>query len=254
MSAMVTFPNIRRLFLPDPGYVILDCDLSGADAQVVAWDSNDKDLKKAFRAGLDVHTYNMESMDGKQDKDDPSFGKRRNDFKRAVHGTNYGASARTIAITLGWTIARATDFQERWFRLHPNIRDWHSRIEFDLQTKRQVSNAFGYNITYFDRPDNLLPQALAWVPQSTVAIVTARASIALKRHCPWVELLLQVHDSLVFQIPLHRFNPSSLATLRTIMDVAVPYADPLHIPWGLAASSRSWGQCKKYTWEGKEAA
>lgn len=250
--SLIHFPNVRKLFRPDPGYVMLDCDLSGADAQVVAWEADDKELKAAFRSGLEIHDYNMEQMDGKQDPQAPGYKQKRNDFKRAVHGTNYGAAARTIAVTLGWTIARAEDFQQRWFRLHPQIRAWHQRVEFDVQTSRRVRNRFGYDITYFDRPDNLLPQALAWVPQSTVAIVTSRAAINLRKYIPWAELLLQVHDSLVFQIPVHRWNPSSLATLRITMEVSVPYPDPLTIPFGLAASSKSWGDVKKYSWEGVE--
>ncbi len=246
------FPNVRELFCPDPGYVLLDCDLAGADAQVVAWEANDLPLKQAFRAGLKIHDFNMEQMDGKQDKTSEGYSKRRDDFKRAVHGTNYGATARTVAITLGWTIARADDFQQRWFKLHPPILRWHQQVEFALQTTRRVSNKFGYDRTYFDRPDALLPQALAWVPQSTVAIVTAKAGVALQKYVPWAELLLQVHDSLIFQIPRHRWNPSSLATLRTVMEVSIPYADPLTIPFGLAASSKSWGSVKKYSWEGVE--
>ena len=38
-------PNIRKLYVPDPGYEIFDIDFSGADAQVVAWEADDKPLK-----------------------------------------------------------------------------------------------------------------------------------------------------------------------------------------------------------------
>ena len=233
----VKLPNVRKLFLPDRGYTIIDCDLSGADAQVVAWEANDDDLKRAFRLGLNVHNHNGESMwgDAYNPKSKPRVYTMRDELKRAVHGTNYGAAARTIAITLGWKIAEAEDFQRRWFALHPGIKAWHTRTDFDLQTTRTIRNRFGYRIVYFDRSDNLLPTALAWTPQSTVAVIASRGAVRL-RALPWVTILLQVHDSVVFQIPNHRFTKTDLATIREHLTVAVPYDDPLTIPWGLAAS------------------
>ena len=48
----IILPNIRKFIVPDPGYLIVDADLSGADAQVVAWEADDADLKEAFRDGV----------------------------------------------------------------------------------------------------------------------------------------------------------------------------------------------------------
>ena len=58
----VELPNIRKLFVPDPGYVIFDADLAGADAQVVAAEAGDSDLLAAFKGGLDVHTKNATDL------------------------------------------------------------------------------------------------------------------------------------------------------------------------------------------------
>ncbi len=248
---MIKLPNIRRLFLPDPGHVICDVDLSGADAQVVAWEANDTDLKNAFRSGLDIHDHNGRSVWGNTYRRDHVQRKytMRDELKRAVHGTNYAGGTRTIGSVLGWTQNEVRSFQDAWFKLHPGIKEWHRRTERDLQTKRQVSNAFGYRIHYFDRPDNLLPKGLAWIPQSTVAGVCARAGVALCTQVPWADLLLQVHDSLVFQIPVSKVNAASLSQLRAAITIPVPYPDPLTIPWGLALSERSWGDVQKRKWE-----
>src|SRR6516225_7674462 len=59
-------PNIRKMFVPDPGKVIVDADLAGADAQVVAWRADDPKLKAAFRAGKSVHLMNGEDLLGKE--------------------------------------------------------------------------------------------------------------------------------------------------------------------------------------------
>lgn len=239
-------PNIRKMFLPDRGFMIFDADLSGADAQVVAWDAGDEDLKSAFRSGLDVHTKNATDMlgDSFTNLDGPARKRKRQENKVAVHASNYGASARTLAINLSWSVAQAANWQFNWFRLHPNIKTWHNRIRNQLYLPtHSVSNAFGYRRIYFDRPDSILPEALAWIPQSTVAETCFRGALQLRRACPWVQMLLQVHDSLVFQVPFT--HADKLDEIRAGLRVTVPYPDPLTIPWKLARSAKSWGDCKE---------
>lgn len=248
---MKPLPNVRKLFLPDKGHMICDVDLSGADAQVVAWEANDADLKAAFRAGIDVHNKNGRDVFGAAyipDKPSARKGTVRDELKGAVHGTNYAAGVRTLSKDLGWTGAQVDAFQRAWFKLHPGIRDWHRRTERDLQTKRAVSNRFGNRIVYFDRPDNLLPKGLAWIPQSTIAGVCSRAAVSLSKKIPWVNILLQVHDSIVFQVPIQRVTVPAFETIREAITVQVPYTDTLTIPWGLAISERNWGEVAKRKW------
>jgi DNA polymerase I-like protein with 3'-5' exonuclease and polymerase domains len=252
----VVLPNIRKLFIPDPGFVILDADLSGADAQVVAWEANDADLKAAFRAGVKIHDKNATDLFGerytKAEGDRGSKSTPKGAFydqcKRAVHATNYGAAARTLHLTpeIGWPQAECEHFQRRWFSLHPGIKtNFHKKVEHQLFTSRTASNAFGYRIIYFDRIDSLFSEAVAWVPQSTVAEVCFRGALALEAACPWVEILIQVHDSLVFQIPKTYYHETRLKEIHSALHVPVPYPDPLIIPWKLSASDKSWGDCRE---------
>src|SRR5688572_14551564 len=105
----IKLPNVRKLLIPDPGYTMFDADLVGADAQVVAWEAEDEDLKAAFRAGLDVHDKNAEDMFGRAytqlagDKDSGPKSRKRKECKQGVHLTNYGGTARAITQVLGWT-------------------------------------------------------------------------------------------------------------------------------------------------------
>lgn len=243
----VTLPNIRKIFIPDTGYDIYDCDLSGADAQVVAWEANDDDLKIAFRAGLDVHSKNATDMWGEAFTrlEGGARKKKRQSCKHAVHGTNYGGTARTIAAhpSINWTVHEADRFQARWFQIHPAIKRWHLRVQADLDRSKTVRNAFGYRRVFFDRPDAVFPEALAWVPQSTVALVSFRGALQLEAAYPWVEMLLQNHDSLVFQVP-QRYR-GFVKEIRAALGVPVPYEDPLTIPWGVARSATSWGDVEE---------
>lgn len=239
----ITLPNVRKMFLPDPGMTIYDADLSGADAQVVAWEAHDEDLMAAFRAGLKVHHKNAEDMWGSAytSLTGAAKEKRYAEIKKGVHLTNYGGSARTAAKSLGWTNHEAEQFQRRWFSIHPAIKQWHRRVESQLQQNRSLTNAFGYRVYYFDRIDTLLTQALAWGPQSSVAISCFRGAAQVRRELPWVQLLLQVHDSLVFQIPHSKEGEE--AKIRFTLANPIPYPEPLVIAWGLKKSRVSWGDC-----------
>lgn len=242
-------PNIKKLFIPSDDYLIADCDLDRADLQVVVWEADDDDLKAKLREGVDLHKENAKDAFGLQSVSSVTD-LQRHRAKGFVHGTNYGASARTIAKTLGITTREADVAQKRWFSAHPGILEWHRRTEQQLIETRQVSNKFGYCRYYFERIAGLLPQALAWVPQSTVAIVTNRGLYNLEEKLPAVEILLQVHDSLVFQFPKSEF-PTILPRIKECLEIPIPYEDELTIPVGIQISDKSWGDCKEYTWDGQ---
>lgn len=251
----IVLPNVRKLLIPDPGYVLFDADLAGADAQVVAWEAEDEDLKAAFRAGLDVHDKNAEDMWGSMytqlpgDADRGPKAAKRKQTKVCVHLTNYGGTPNAIAMTQGWTRHEAERFQHRWFSMHPKIKtNFHGRVQKALDTNRTVYNRFGFRRVFFDRIDSIFPEALAWIPQSTVALVTYRGAIQLEKKWSFVEMLLQDHDNLVFQLPQR--EAWTHKDIREGLAVPVPYDDPLTIPWGLASSERSWGHVEKV----KEAA
>ena len=254
-------PNIRKMFIPDQGYIIGDADLDRADAQVVAWEADDEILKIVFREGLDLHLANARdvfnlpfSIDDLRDpklleKIAKRYKHERRMAKMFVHGTNYGGSARTMAMHCKISIREAEEGQRIWFTNHPGIKEWQHRIEMQLQLERSVSNKFGYRIQYFDRPDTLLPEALAWIPQSTVALVIDKGMYEVDTTLPQVELLMQVHDSIVFQCKKELWLPDTVARLQSCLEVVVPYDDPLIIGTGLKISDKNWGDCEEVAWE-----
>jgi len=235
VASTVELPNLRRMFLPDPGYIIIDADLQRADAQVVAWDADDEELKDIFRSGLNIHEENAKAI-----------GCTYQQAKQGVHAVNYGVSARTLSTYIGGTTQQAQQFINSWLGTHPKIPIWQSRIKFDLETTRTIRNKFGFRRFFFDRLNpETLHQALAWIPQSTVALVTNQGLINIDSNLPEVQLLLQVHDSLVMQAPMETY-PEILDKIIEQMEVPVPYDDPLTIPVTTAVSEISWGDIKPH--------
>lgn len=240
-------PNVRKLFLPDQDCTIFDCDLDRADAQVVAWEANDIPLKEIFRAGLDMHLQNARDI-----FNNPNLGKDSKERKLAkagCHAINYGAKPPTLSRALGITMVEAERFYNRWFALHPAIAEWHRRIESELATTRSVTNRFGYRRYYFSRVEGLLPEALAWVPQSTVALVIDKGLVNIDRNLRGrVDPLLQVHDSLVMQCKTKDFTAVK-KEVREQLRIVIPYEDPLIIGVGIKASTTSWGDCEDIDWD-----
>lgn len=251
-------PNIRKFFVPDPGYTICDTDLDRADLQVVVWEADDDELKHALRIGVDLHLLNGLSLENHPIPDiqelveshpnypelRAKFAKYRQLAKAFIHGTNYGGSARTMAIAAGTTVHQAELLQARWFAAHPGIKKWHERTQHSLNTTRTVFNRFGYRRVYFDRVDGLLPEALAWVPQSTVALYINKIWDKVVTEEPRIEILMQVHDSLVWQTPTPLFESAKARFRDLAKTIIIPYDDPLIIPVGFKSSTMSWGDCK----------
>ena len=224
-------PNIRKLFIPDSGYTIGEIDLDRADLQVVVWEAGDAEMKQMLREGVDIHAENAKIV-----------GLSRYDSKIFVHATNYGASPRKLAPLFRKSVHEMDVAQKRWFGARPGILRWHKRTAAGLP---KAQNKFGYKIHFLDRLDSLLPKALAWVPQSTVAVVINHALLRISEQLPNVQILLQVHDSLVFQIKTE-LVATELPKMLELAKVVIPYDDPLIIPLSAKTSTKSWGDCKEW--------
>jgi DNA polymerase I-like protein with 3'-5' exonuclease and polymerase domains len=234
-------PNVRLMFVPDMGHTMFDADLKQSDAQVVAWEAEDEPLKDIFRAGIDLHAQNAKDIYRLQREPTPH---ERQMAKHGVHATDFLSSPYNMAKKLDMTIHQAEGFQKRWFYLHPGIPKWHKRVEMELMATRTVTNAFGYRRIFFERIDKILPEAIAWVPQSTTVNVIDKGMLNIARNLPDIQLLLQVHDSAIGQFK-HALYPTIRKEIHKQMLIPIPYDDPLTIGVDIACSRNSWGACKK---------
>jgi DNA polymerase-1 len=242
---MTTLPVLRRLLIPDPGHTLLDLDLTAADAQVVAWEADDEDLKARFRSGEDIHLSNSRELWGSHVQADTTDhrGVKLRDKAKLVHGINYRCRYRTLAEHMQEPQSAAKAFIAHWLGRHPRIRAWHRRTEHQLLTTREVRNIWGFRRIYTDRPDTLLPQALAWIGQSTVAVTINKIAEAIddaeQREGLPCFILLQDHDNLVCQIPTTELS-SVLPVVQRLSRIAIPFPDPLTIPAEFKLSDKSW--------------
>lgn len=251
------------MFLTDDGSIQYEADLKGADAWVVIYEAEDDELKAVMKSGVDLHAHNAEAMWGSKftclDPKSHDYDHLRQGCKHTIHGIHYGCTPRTTAVQRGWTVHEAEKFHNRWFSLHPGVRRYHDRVRNSLEATRTIYNKFGFRRVFYDRIDNCFTEALAWIPQSTVALCTYKGALQVeKRWWPhqqvrgWMPrmprdfkegIMLQTHDSVNFQFLIGE-APMEYDIKKTL-EFTVPYDDPLIIPWELKKSLKSWGEMEK---------
>lgn len=237
-------PNVRVMFTPDPGQEMFDTDLDSADLRIVTWESDCKWMKDHFANGRKPYVEVMKEYYRDNTMTKNSHPREYAMFKALCHGTNYLGTAAGIAPRIGLNVAECERIQRWYFGLAPEIRAWQEDIKKQVEKRRLVQNAFGYRIHVFDRiQGNIFNQIVAWIPQSTVACLINRVWMNIERNLPEVEVLIQVHDSLVGQFPKHLGDWAKRRILEE-SQVIIPYDDPLIIPMGIVTSTKSWGDCK----------
>lgn len=234
----MSLPNIRSCIIPDPHMVLVELDLRQADAQVVAWESNEPTMKDLFRRRVDIYTETESGV-----WDDPKLPQSRQTRKNCTHSVNYGAGKRTLAERYVGSDTSAEHFITAWFRARPGIRDWQRRVEWDMRQSRTpvIHNIFGYRRIYATATP--ITQPLAWIGQSTISIVNKLMLLALDRLGVWI--YSPNHDSVLCQVPT-RDVPDCFPQLITACSIPIPYPDPLTIPVELKFSPRDWGHMEAW--------
>lgn len=242
-TGITELPNCKTLFIPDEGYVFFDIDYSGADARVVAYDSNCKFLIDIFSDdSLDLYsTIAAEYYKRPISKKD----KERQIFKAICHGTNYLGKAPTLAGKAGLLVAEVEKVQKFYFSACPEVKMWQKRLKDNVDKSGFVENVFGARGYFIDRSDkNLYNKAVAWIPQSTIGILVNHGLVNIheKEEVKNVQVLMQTHDSLSGQYLKSDLEAPNRITQH--MMIPLKYQKELIIPAGIAISEKSYGDVK----------
>ena len=234
-------PNVRDLFIPDPGHTFFDIDLDSADLRIVAWEAQLGEMKAMIAEGKKVYIEVMKEYykDPTKNKDSREYRM----FKGLCHGTHYLGTAKGLAERLGLLVHEVDVLQKWYYGKFPGLKRWQDDVKDQVMKRHMVTNIFGYRNYIFDRIEGtIFNQAIAWIPQSTVGILINKAYVNIHNNLPHVDVLLQVHDSLAGQFPTH-LGDSCVRDIIAQSAIILPYDDPTVIPVGCKTSTRSWGDC-----------
>lgn len=237
----IKLPNIKKIFLPDKGMEIADCDYSGADIMVVSAEAECTWLIDYFanpRGCGKVYAYVASEF---FQREVSPKSKEYKVYKGVFHGSNYGMGVKKLAMMAGIPIKQARELQDFYFRLNPEIPKWQKRVEEEIRSKGYIENIFGRRGWFINSNDPmLLNKALAFTPQSTIGDIVNRALVNTEKF-PEIIPLLQVHDSLVVEYPAEKAVHYRKAIL-SCMDVPLPYDPILIIPSDIQVSCKSYGE------------
>ena len=162
----------------------------------------------------------------------------RDGSKRLGHGTNYFGQPFTMAMHTKTDKRIITSFQERYFSAFPLIgrvrksgsdispdeQNWHAWVLRQLRDVGYLNNLFGRRRLFFDRwkSASTLRAAIAYDPQSSTGEFLDRGWLQLWDRMPEAQLLVPVHDSILFQVPYEGVNelvPQALEHLRVTLEL-----------------------------------
>ncbi len=211
-------PQLKPMFVADPGYRLYSIDLEQAESREVGWLCgllfDDWTYLDTCESG-DLHTLTAKLIwPGLDWTGDPKADRKvaeqqfyrefsyRDMSKRGGHGSNYLGTPFTMARHLKVPPKLMEDFQDSYFTAFPGIQKWHLWVASELATKQTITTPFGFERTFFGRQNDpaTLREAVAFSPQSSTAHRTNLALLRMwERLGADIQLLAQVHDAIVFQ-------------------------------------------------------
>lgn len=219
---------IRRVFVPRPGYLFVKADKGQLEVRIYAHFTQEAALLEAFRTGGDCHQAVADEL-----------GIPRWRAKNVLFAAIYGANAKKLAATAGVEGDTARQFLDRLRQRLPGMANWHPWISACLDGRGYVETMCGWRGYYplwrsplsKDRADALREAGNLPIQGSASGIVK-RTMIATEHGLRWpthwhalltqgardvlydypdgiarafgAELVLQVHDEVVYEVPESR--------------------------------------------------
>ena len=241
--------EIRKMFVPKPGCVLVDADYSQIELRVLAHIADDKTMQEAFCSGVDIHTATAAQVFGVPVEQVTSL--QRRNAKAVNFGIVYGISEFSLAEDIGVSRYEAREYIDNYLTNYHGVRTYMKKVVEDAK-------AIGYTETLYGRK-RYIPElkssnfnirsgaeriALNTPIQGTAAdlikLAMIRVEKALNENFPEAQLLLQVHDELIVECPEAIAQQVAELVSREMQNVA-----QLNVPLTAEAKiGKSWYEAK----------
>jgi DNA polymerase-1 len=239
--------RIRKAFIAAPGRKLISADYSQIELRLLAHVADIPALKESFAAQEDIHARTASEVFGVPMASMDAATRRR--AKAINFGIIYGISAFGLARQLGITGSEAKLYIDLYFKRYPEIRTY-------METTKEQARINGYVLTPFGRRcwvpriKDKIPALRAYAERQAInaplqggaADIIKRAMVklpaALRAQNLSAQLLLQVHDELLFEAPAKEAEATA-AVAQAVMQDAVRISVPLIVETGIGTN---WGQ------------
>ena len=234
--------EIRKMFIPAEGCVLVDADYSQIELRLLAHISGDAAMQAAFTSGADIHTATASQVFHVPSADVTHEMRRR--AKAVNFGIVYGISAFSLSQDIGVTVAEAKAYMEAYFATFPGVRRYMDDVVAQAKERGFVETLFhrrrelpeirssNFNLRAFGER-----VALNMPIQGTAADIMKLAMVAverrLKKELPEAALVLQVHDELIVECPEAQAEAAAKLLeeeMEQVVSLSVPLTAEAH--WG----------------------
>lgn len=241
--------EIRKMFIPRPGFVFVDADYSQIELRVLAHIAGDHTMRNAFAGNQDIHAVTASQVFGVPIEQVTPLQRRH--AKAVNFGIVYGISEFSLSEDIGVSRNEAKAYIESYLSNYSGVRAYMGRVV-------EEARSMGYTQTIYGRR-RYIPElkssnynvrqgaeriALNTPIQGTAADLIKMAMIrvdkALNDRYPQAQLLLQVHDELIIECPENVASEVSALVSEEMQNVAA-----LSVPLLAEAKiGRSWYEAK----------
>jgi len=233
--------RIRQAFIAPSGYKIISADYSQIELRIMAHLSKDEGLLKAFSIDGDVHRATAAEVFGVALKDVTAEQRQR--AKAINFGLIYGMSAFGLARQIGVEREEAQVYMNSYFARYPGVKIYMEQARESAREQGFVETIFGRRLYVPDiKAQNFLRRSAAEraainAPmQGTAADIMKIAMINvdkwLNENEPSVNMIMQVHDELVFEVQ-ERYVKEVSFKIKELMENAVKLAVPVIVQVGV---------------------
>ncbi len=203
--------RVREAFVAPAGSVIASADYSQIELRIMAHISGDAALLRAFTEGLDVHRATAAEVFGVA-VDQVSSEQRR--YAKVINfGLIYGMSAFGLARNLGIDNTAAKNYITRYFERYPGVKDYMDNTRAEAKVKGYVETVFGRRLYLPEINSPNGPRKAGAERAAINAPMQGTAADLIKMSMNEVQrvldaehratkMIMQVHDELVFEVPV----------------------------------------------------
>lgn len=241
--------EIRKMFVPKPGCVLVDADYSQIELRVLAHIAEDQTMQHAFCSGTDIHTATAAQVFGVSVEEVTPL--QRRNAKAVNFGIVYGISEFSLAEDIGVSRYEARDYIDNYLANYRGVRTYMKKVVEDAKEIGYTQTLYGrrryipeLKSSNFNIRSGAERIALNTPIQGTAAdlikLAMIRVEEALNANFPEAELLLQVHDELIVECPESIAEEVAALVSREMQSVA-----KLRVPLTAEAKiGKSWFDAK----------
>ncbi len=229
--------QIRKVFVPREGFVLIDADYSQIELRVLAHMSKDENLIQAYRSREDIHK--MTASQVFHIPFDEVTPQQRRNAKAVNFGIVYGISSFGLSEDLSISRKEANEYIQKYFETYPAIKTFLDGLVDEAKEKGYVKTLFHRKRPIPELQSSAYMQrafgervAMNSPIQGTAADIIKIAMVAVNRKLKEKnlesKLILQVHDELIIEAKLEEVEQVK-EILASQMQQAASLAVPLDI-------------------------